>query len=143
MKIKHLGLVLLAAGCLSAATITTADAATKVPSKFRHSWYMPLKQDKDPQFIKFKASSMDSGNKSFHHKISGKDLQVLKKKRGWYQIGYKGNANSLYKIQKLKVSGKKRTVMLQKNSNKSHDATVYLNGKKVKYTLNASNYFLG
>lgn len=123
--------------------LTTADAATKVPNKFRHSWYQPLKNMGNPSFIKLKAKSIDFGSKTFHHKISGKQLQVLKKKGGWYQIGAKGTNSAAYKVKKIKVDGKKRTVLLERNTPKSHYAAVYVIGTKTKISLNASEYDLG
>lgn len=123
--------------------VVPAKAATKVPSAMRHSWYQPFKDVKDPMFIKFSATSIDTGSKGYHNKIAGKKLQVIKKKSGWYQIGAAGISNPTYKVTKLKVDGKKRTVLLKKFSKSSHYADVYVNGTKTKITVSAANHFLG
>ncbi|ANZ60977.1 hypothetical protein [Secundilactobacillus paracollinoides] len=120
-----------------------AQAATKVPSSLRHSWYMTLPSIKDPSFIKFTSRSIDVGDKSYHNKISGSNLQVIKKSGGWYEIGYKGITNPTYRTKKIKIGNTKRTVLLKKYSKNSHYADVFLNGKKVKLLLQYSSYFLG
>jgi len=145
MQKKMLLLALMAGIALTTTGLSTtnAAAATKIPSKFRHSWYQPLKNTSNPSFIKLKATSIDAGSKTFHQKLSGKQLQVLKKKSGWYQIGAKGITNPTYKVTKLKVDGKKRTVLLKKYTTKSHYADVYVIGTKTKISLNAATLDLG
>lgn len=108
----------------------TADAAT-VPSRFRHAWYfnLPL-QKKNPLFIKFTKSSIDTGDKTYHSKISGSNLQVIKRAKDWYQIGYKGVNSARYKVTKKKISGVKRYVLLKLSSASSHYADVFMLGRK-------------
>ena len=140
---KTIVLVLTTALAFCMVTGYAAEASSTVPKSLRHEWYQPLKNVKDPMFIKLKSHAMDSGSKAFHHKISGKDLQVIKKSKGWYQIGYTGNNNPTYKVTRRKVSGKKRTVLLKKNSSHSHYADVFLIGKKTKMNLGESSVYLG
>lgn len=120
-----------------------AQAATKIPASLRHNWYMNLKSIKDPSFIKFKSTSMDVGDKGFHMKYKIKDLQVTKKKGGWYQIGPKGITNSTYKTKKMKIGHVKRTVLLKNYLGRSHYADVYVIGSKVTLPLANASYFLG
>lgn len=131
----------LMGGTISAAK--PAQASTKIPSSLRHNWYMNLSSIKDPSFVKFTATSMDMGDKGFHMKYKIKDLQVTKKKSGWYQIGPKGITNSTYKTKKIKIGNTKRTVLLQNYLGRSHYADVFVNGTKVTLPLGDSEYFLG
>ncbi len=110
--------------------VTPAQAATKVPSKLRHSWYQHFKGAKDPEFIKLTASSIDSGSKAYHHKIKGKALKVKKHKGGWVEIGKKGITNPYYKTKKMKISGKKRTVLLKWMNPSYRYVYVYVSGAK-------------
>ena len=123
---KTIVLVLTTALAFCMVTGYAAEASSTGPKSLRHEWYQPLKNVKDPMFIKLKSHAMDS-----------------KKSKGWYQIGYTGNNNPNYKVTKRKVSGKKRTVLLKKNSSHSHYADVFLIGKKTKMSLGESSVYLG
>lgn len=124
--------------------IKPADAsAATVPSSLRHAWYLNLATTKkDPEFVKFGTHSIDTGNKGFHNKISGSNLSVKKRAKGWYEIGYKGNKNSTYKATKKKINGVKRTVLLKRYLGNSHVADVFMLGRKHILPLNDSTVFL-
>lgn len=109
----------------------SADAAT-VPARFRHDWYFTLEsamKRNDPLFIKFRKHSLDRGDKTFHNRISGANLQVIKRAKGWYEMGAKGITNTRYKVTKRKINGVKRTVLLSRSVGGIY-VTVYMLGRK-------------
>ena len=119
-------------------------SARTIPTGMRHNWYQNFTHTKlsDSSFIKLRATSIDSGTKQFHSKVTKSNLQVIKKTGGWYQIGAKGIANPAYKLKKLKIAGKYRVVLLKRYSTKSHYADVFVRSN-VKLPLSQSDYFLG
>lgn len=133
MKKKLMGLLLVMGLLLTFAAIkpASADAAT-VPARFRHNWYYTLSSSmkrNDPLFVKITKHSIDRGDKAYHNKISGSNLQVIKRSKGWYEMGAKGISNTRYKVTKRKINGVKRTVLLARGV-RSRYATVYMLGRK-------------